>query len=124
MYAVIAAAVHAVVAIAAAFTIAPYSVQPIATNMHLSTLCLASAALSGLGLVSTATYLSKRIRPVSGAVVGLLCGALCSVMIGLAMAGIDFSLVLYLALLAPTLLAVLLATLLDRNKSGWQSRKA
>jgi hypothetical protein len=29
--------------------------------------------------------------------------------------------VLYLAILAPTLLAVLLATLLDRPTSGWQT---
>jgi hypothetical protein len=42
--------------------------------------------------------------------------------IGLAMAGIDYSLILYLAILAPTLLAVLLASLVDRSKSGWQQR--
>ena len=33
----------------------------------------------------------------------------------------DFSVILYLTLLAPTLLAVLLGSLLDRPKSGWQT---
>jgi chromate transport protein ChrA len=42
-------------------------------------------------------------------------------MLGLLTEGIDFSLVLYLAVVAPTLLAVLLASLLDRPTSGWQT---
>jgi hypothetical protein len=33
----------------------------------------------------------------------------------------DYSLVTYLTLLAPTLLAITLASVLDRPKSGWQT---
>jgi hypothetical protein len=112
---------HALVSSGAAVAIAPYSIDPAATRNSLLAVCMASAALSAVGFFATTTYLSKRIRTVTGAKVGLLCGLLCIAVIGLVMAGIDYSLVLYLALLAPTLLAVLLASLLERSKSGWQS---
>ncbi len=121
MYALLAIVAHATVGIAAAFSITRYGMQPVAVTVALVDLCLASAAISGIGLVSTAMYLSKRLRPKSGVMVGLLCGLLCSATMGLALAGIDFSLILYLTILAPTLLAVLLASLLERGKSGWQS---
>ena len=83
---------------------------------------MASAALSMLGLFATARYLSRRIRPVSGITVGWLCGLVCSAILALSVDGrFDYSLIVYLALLAPALLAVLMATLLDRPKSGWQT---
>jgi hypothetical protein len=122
MYVVLAVIVQALLSIAAASLIAPYSLDPTSDSMSLTTLCMASAVVSGIGLFSTAVYLSKRIRPLSGGMIGLACGLLCTAMIGLATKGIDFSLILYLAILAPTLLAVLLATLLDQPKSGWQVR--
>jgi hypothetical protein len=120
MYAVLAALVHAVLAITAALIIAPYSLQPVATTMALADLGMASAVISGIGLAATARYLSKRMRTISGPQVGLACGALCNATMGTLLVGVDFSLVIYLAILAPALLAVLLATLLDRSKSGWQ----
>jgi hypothetical protein len=120
MYVALAVVVHALLAIAAAFIIAPYSLQPIATIAALADLGMASAAMSGIGLAATAKYLSKRMRTISGPQVGLACGVLCNGTMGLVLVGFDFSLVIYLAILAPALLAVLLATLLDRSKSGWQ----
>ena len=121
LYAVLATVVHVVVGTAAAMAIGPHSLQPMATSYALWNLGMASAAMSAVGLVATASYLSRRIRPRSGLLVGLLCGLLCGTMLGLAMLGVDYSLILYLAILAPTLLAVLLATLMDRSKSGWQT---
>jgi hypothetical protein len=41
--------------------------------------------------------------------------------LGLSTVGVDYSLITYLSILAPTLLAVLLASLLDRPRSGWQT---
>ena len=122
MYVVLAVIVQGLFSVAAASQIAPYSLDPVATSKSLVALCMASATVSGIGLFGTALYLSKRIRPITGCAVGLLCGVLCSAMIGLTMEGIDYSLILYLAILAPTLLAILLATLLDQPKSGWQPR--
>ncbi len=120
MYAAVAVVMHAVVSVGGALIIAPYALEPIADREALAKLCVASAAISGIGFLATASYLTKRIRTRSGVLVGLLCGVLCIAIIGLAMAGIDYSLILYLAILAPTLLAVLLASLVDRSKSGWQ----
>lgn len=122
MYALIAMVVHALLGSAAALAIAPYSLAPGATFGSLWGLSLASAALSTVGLVSTSWYLSRRLRPVSGITVGWLCGLACGVVLALSInADYDYSVILYLALLAPTLLAVLLASLLDKPKSGWQT---
>jgi hypothetical protein len=121
MYAVIAAIVHAVISTIAAMAIAPYSLDPAANDASMRMLSITSAFISAIGMVATASYLSRRIRTISGVVVGILCGVLCSGILGLTIRGTQFSLILYLAILAPTLLAVLLATLLDKPKSGWQS---
>jgi hypothetical protein len=121
MYALIAILLHIIVSGSAALTIAPYSLDPAANDTTLWVLAFASAMISTVGVTATASYLSKHLRLVSGVTVGLLCGLLCSAILGLAALGIEYSLIVYLALLAPTLLAVLLAVLLDRSKSGWQS---
>lgn len=122
MYAMFSIAVHLALISAAAIVIAPYSVAPGATMKSLLTLGLVSAAISTVGLVATSVYLSRRLRPVSGITIGWMCGLFCSGIFGLAIDGrVDYSLILYLSLLAPTLLAILLATLLDRPKSGWQT---
>lgn len=121
MYAVLALITHAIVGNVAALAIVPYSVDPTATGASLWTLCMASALISTMGFIATVSYLSKRPRPVSGVLTGLLCGALCGATMGLVVIGIEFSLILYLTIFTPTLLAVLLASLLDRPKSGWQS---
>lgn len=122
MYAMLAIVVQIILGSAATMAIAPYSVAMGATIRSLWTLSLASAALSTVGLVGTAWYLSRRLRPTSGITVGWLCGLLCSGILALTIDGtLDFSVILYLSLLAPTLLAVLLASLLDRPKSGWQT---
>jgi hypothetical protein len=121
MYAVMALVFNAMVNSGAALLIQPHSQDPTATLLSMWVLALASSAISMIGLVSTALYLSRRIRPPTGALVGLLCGVVFTAMLGLLTEGIDFSLVLYLAVVAPTLLAVLLASLLDRPTSGWQT---
>jgi hypothetical protein len=121
MYALLVLLVHGVISGAVAIAAAPYSVDPAATSRALWTLCMASALLSTIGFAATSAYLSKRVKPVVGAQVGLLCGLLCSAMVGLGLKNIQFSLVIYLALLVPTLAAVLLASLLQRSRSGWQS---
>lgn len=121
MYAVMALVFNALVNSGAAVLILPHSTDPTATLMSMGILALASAAVSMVGLVSTALYLARRIRPPTGALVGMLCGVVFTAMLGLLTEGVDFSLVLYLAVVAPTLLAVLLASLLDRPTSGWQT---
>jgi hypothetical protein len=122
MYAMLAIAVQALVSSAAAMAIAPYSVTVGATIRTLWTASLASTALSAIGLVGTSWYLSRRLRPTSGVTIGWLCGLLCGGILALSLKGsYDFSVILYLTLLAPTLLAVLMASLLDRPRSGWQT---
>jgi hypothetical protein len=122
MYAMLAIVVQVLLSSVAAFAIAPYSIAVGATTRSLWTLSLVSAGLSTVGLVATAWYLSRHLRPTSGITVGWMCGLLCSGILALAVDGrFDFSVILYLCLLAPTLLAVLLASLLDRPKSGWQT---
>lgn len=120
MYAMLALVLHMLVSSPAAFVVAPYSIDPAANIGSLWALCGASAVLSMLGFVATATYLSKRIRPITGVFVGVMCGLMCSSLLILVARGTDFSLVLYLVLLAPTLLAVSLASMLDRSRTGWQ----
>jgi hypothetical protein len=122
MYAMLAIVVQIILSSAAAMAIAPYSVAVGATARSLWVLSVVSAALSTVGLVGTAWYLSRRFRPASGLTVGWLCGLLCSAILALAIdSSLDFSVILYLSLLAPTLLAVLLASVLDRPRSGWQT---
>lgn len=121
MYAVLIILVHAAISVAVALAIAPYSLDLAATPRSMGLVALASALISATGFAATAGYLSKRIRLFSGAQVGLLCGLLCGAMLGLVLRGIQFSLVLYLAIVVPALAAVMLASLLDRSKSGWQS---
>lgn len=121
MYALLAFALHLLIGGIAASAIAPHSIDPTANEASLWTLALASAVISMLGMVATASYLAKRIAAMSGLIIGLACGVLCSILLGLTMRGTDYSLVLYLTILSPTLLAVLLATLLDRPKTGWQT---
>jgi len=121
MHLILVVAVHLLVSSAATLLIAPRSISEVANGTSLQVLCLASAGVCAAGFFATSIYLSRRIRPISGAVAGLLCGLLCSVVLGLSMVGIDYSLITYLSILAPTLLAVLLATLLDRPRSGWQT---
>lgn len=122
LYALAAIAVHAFISSTAATAIAPHSVAPGASIGSLWALSLTSAIFSTMGLIGTAIYLSRRFRPGSGITVGWLCGLLCSFILGLSIREtMDYSVITYLALLAPTLLAVLLASLLDRPKSGWQT---
>jgi hypothetical protein len=121
MYALLMLVIHAMVSSLAALAIAPYSLDPAATSSALWTLGIVSALLCTTGLTATAAYLSRRIKPISGIQVGLLCGLLCGGIEGLSVAGVEYSLVVYLALLAPTLIAVLLASLIERPKSGWQT---
>jgi hypothetical protein len=122
MYAMIAIVVQIILSSAATMVIAPHSVAVGATTRTLWTLGIASAALSTVGLVATAWYLSRHLRATSGITIGWLCGLLCCATLALALDdSFDFSVVVYLTLLAPTLLAVLLASLLDRPKSGWQT---
>jgi hypothetical protein len=121
MYALLIILVHVAISGPSAFAVAPYSLDAAATGRALCTLCMVSALLSATGFAVTATYLSRRIRLLSGAQVGLACGAVCSGIIGLALGGMRFSLIVYLAILVPTLAAVLLAALLDKPKSGWQA---
>jgi Kef-type K+ transport system membrane component KefB len=121
MHAVLAAIVHTAISVIAAMYIAPYSLDPAATLDSMQGLCLASAIISAIGFMATTTYLSRRLRPVRGVLVGALSGLLCTGTVSLVMTGMDYSLIVYLAILAPTLLAVLLASLLDRPKSGWQT---
>lgn len=122
MYAVSILFVHALFSSVVALTIAPHSPDPTASSNSLLALCLASATLCMVGFAATARYLSRRVKPWTGVLVGYGCGMLCSATIGLVFAGVRYSLVLYITLLAPTLLAVLLASVLDRPKSGWQPR--
>jgi hypothetical protein len=121
MYALLALVIHATVGSLAALAIAPYSVDPAATGQSLWALGMVSALLSTIGLAATATYLSRRIRPLTGAQAGLLCGVVCGGLLALSMGTTRYSLIVYLAMLAPTLVAVLLASLLERPKSGWQA---
>jgi len=122
MYAVLAIVVQIGLSSIAALAIAPHSISVGATLQSLWSASVASTALSAIGLVATAWYLSRRLRLASGLTVGWLCGLLSSVILALSMEGsYDFSVILYLMLLAPTLLAVLLASVLDRPKSGWQT---
>jgi hypothetical protein len=122
MYALLAIVVQLILSCAAVLVIAPYSVAPGANTNSLLALSLASAVFSTIGLVGTSWYLSRRLKPGSGITVGWLCGLFCSGIFGLAVDGrFDYSIILYLSVLAPTLLAVLLASLLDRPKSGWQT---
>jgi hypothetical protein len=122
MYAMLAIVVQVFLTSVASVAIAPYSIAVGATTRSMWILSLVSAALSTVALVATAWYLSRHLRPMSGVTVGWLCGLLCSAILALAIDGrFDFSVILYLSLLAPTLLAVLLASLLDRPKSGWQT---
>lgn len=121
MYALIALAVHVTVGSLAAMAIAPHSLDPAATGRSLWMLGMVSAVLSTIGLAATALYLSKRIKPLTGAQCGLLCGIVCSGLLALSMGGTRYSLIVYLAMLAPTLVAVLLASLLERPRSGWQA---
>jgi hypothetical protein len=121
MYALLALAIHAAIGSLAAPAIAPFSLDPAATARSLWTLAIVSALLSTAGLSATALYLSKRISPLTGAQAGLLCGVVCSGLLALSTGRTQFSLIVYLALLVPTLVAVLLASLLERPKSGWQA---
>lgn len=121
MYALLALVIHAAVSSLAALAIAPYSIDSAASARSLWTLGMVSALLSATGLAATALYLAKRIRPLTGAQAGLLCGAVCSGLLALAMSRTQYSLIVYLTMLAPTLVAVLLASLLERPKSGWQT---
>lgn len=121
MYALLALVIHAMIGSLAALAIAPYSIDPAATARSLWTLAVVSALLSTAGLAATATYLSKRIRLLTGAQAGLLCGVVCSGLLALSTGRTRYSLIVYLAMLVPTLAAVLLASLLERSKSGWQT---
>lgn len=120
MYMLLMALVHAAVSSLAALAIAPHSPDPTATSKSLWALSMVSTLLSTIGFAATALYLATPVKPFSGVQVGLLCGVLCSGVFGLTLAGVQYSLVLYLAMLVPTLAAVLLASLLARSKSGWQ----
>lgn len=122
MYALYILFVHAVFSSVVALTIAPLSPDPNATSNSLLGLSLASAALCVVGFAATARYLSRRVKPWTGVLVGYCCGMLCCASTGLVFAGVRYSLVIYITLLAPTLLAVLLASILDRPRSGWQPR--
>ncbi len=121
MPAVLLLIVQAAIGTIATLIIAPRSFDPAANIATLWVLSFCSGVLSAIGLAATATYLSKQVRAISGVMVGILGGALCGAILALTLLGIDYSLIVYLALLAPALLAVLLAVLLDRSKSGWQS---
>jgi hypothetical protein len=122
MYAMLAIVVQIILSSVAALAIAPHSIAVGATPRALWTVGVAGAVLSTIGLVATTWYLSRRLRLQSGLIVGWMCGLLSSAILALAIDGrYDFSVILYLSLLAPTLLAVLLASLLDRPKSGWQT---
>jgi len=121
MPALMVAVLHAMISNVAAVLIAHYSADPFATISVLSTFGSSSAAISAIGFAATAIYLSRRVRPATGVLVGVLCGLVCGVTMGLTMSSIDFSVVPYLTILAPTLLAVLLASVLERPKSGWQT---
>lgn len=121
MHLILIVAIHLLISSLATLFIAPRSISEVATGTSLQMLCLASALICAGGFLATTAYLSRHIRPISGALVGLLCGVMCSVVLGLSMVGVDYSLITYLSILAPTLLAVLLATLLDRPRSGWQT---
>lgn len=120
MYALLIILLHVAVSSPAAFVVAPYSIDPAANAGSLWALCGASAVLSMLGFAATAAYLSKRIRPITGVFAGVMCGLMCSSLLVLVARGTDFSLVLYLVLLAPTLLSVSLASMFDRSRTGWQ----
>ena len=121
MHLILIVAVHLVISSLATLFIAPRSISEVANGTSLQVLGLASAVISAAGFFATTVYLSRRIRPVSGAITGFFCGILCSAVLGLSIVGVDYSLITYLSILAPTLLAVLLATLLDRPRSGWQT---
>jgi len=121
MHLILIIGLHLIISSVATLVIAPRSMTLAATGTSLQMLCLASALICAAGFFATVTYLSRRIRPVSGALVGVLCGALCGAVLGLSVVGVDYSLITYLSILAPTLLAVLLASLLDRPRSGWQT---
>lgn len=121
MYMLLTVVVHAAIGSLAAHAIAPYSLDPAASGRTLWVLAMVSALLSAIGFAATASYLGKRIKPFSGAQVGLLCGVMCAGLMGLTLAGMQYSLVIYLTMLAPTLAAVLLASLLQRSRSGWQA---
>lgn len=123
MYAVLILVVHAAVSTAAALAVAPYSIDPAASGRALWVTSMASALLCVIAFIATAAYLGKRISLVSGAQGGLLCGLLCGGINAFTARGVQFSLLLYLALLVPTLVAVVLAVLVDRPKSGWQSAR-
>lgn len=121
MYALLILVVHAAVSTAAALAIAPYSMDPTASARTLWVMSMASALLTVVAFAATAAYLGKRISLVSGAQAGLLCGLLCGGIAAFTLRGVQFSLLLYLALLVPTLVAVVVAVLVDRPKSGWQT---
>ena len=122
MYALLAIVVQILLSCTAVLAIAPYSIAPGASLNSLLALCVASAVTSCIGLTGTSWYLSRHLKPGSGITVGWMCGLTCGGILGLAVDGrFDYSILLYLSIVAPTLLAVLLASLLDRPKSGWQT---
>lgn len=121
MLALVVLVLHVAVSSAAALAIAPYTLDPVVTARSLWVMCMGSALLSVIAFVSTAAYLGKRISLVSGAQGGLLCGLVCGGVAAFTARGVQFSLLIYLALLVPTLVAVVLAVVMDRPKSGWQS---
>jgi hypothetical protein len=119
--ALLVAVLHAVIGNAAAIAIAQYSADPFAAIEYLSPLSTVSAAIAGISFAATIIYLSRRVRPMLGVFVGVLCGLLCGAVMGLTMTNVDFEPIPYLTILAPTLLSVLLASLLERPRSGWQT---
>lgn len=121
MPAALAILLHIAISGSVAIAVAPWTPDPTATPRALWLLCAASAVLCGAGLAATAAYLGRRIRPVSATQVGLPCGLLCGAILGLTMRSVQFSLILYLALLVPVLVAITLTMLVDRPRTGWQS---
>ncbi len=120
MYAMIAFVVHAALGSAAAMAIAPHSRAAGATFGSMGAVHGVRPAFdrgAGGNILGTVAAPAANHRHHGG----WLCGVSCGAVLGLSIdPSLDYSVILYLALLAPTLLAVLLASVLDRPKSGWQ----
>lgn len=123
MRALLSLLTHLMISVPAALAVGLHPAAVIVQGQTLWGLAIASAVFCTIGFHATVLYLDKPMRLLSVVLAGYLCGVLCSALLGLTLARTDYSLVLYLALLAPTLLGVLLASLLDRSRSGWAPRR-
>lgn len=104
---------HATTGLVGARVLGVMSGDPSGSMRYLVSLSLVSTAVSAVCFAAIHRYLARGGNVGYGMFVGMLCGALSCVMIGMALVGMTLPLAQFLALFAPGLLAVLLASLMD-----------